>query len=237
MILSDLQTLIASLCRDPNNERYSLVDIGTELDNVMDQWNVEAKIIKDTKTITVVDGTRQYALSGLTGTPISFSRVTHKGIDLEKRSKSYFDLYTNADWTTASGTPNSYYIEAEDANNQFITVKPTPQGIDAGAYLVVEYIKRHTSMSAASDTPFMSGATANSLLRPYDFGLAYAVAAHLLARDPSNENAGRMANYGSLAGSVMRDVIQVFKALEHEEPPRVRGGRNWRGAPGWFRRK
>lgn len=227
MILSDLQSFIGDLCSDPNHDRYSLSAIGQELDNTMDDWNIKARIIKDTVTLTVVDGTRQYLLSSLTGTPIAFPRVTHKGLPLTKRSKTWLDLYSGNDWTTNIGTPKFFIIEAEDPAIQYLTVQPTPQAGDAGANLVVEYIKRHTSMSAASDTPFMSVTDVNYLLRPYDWGVGYATAARLLKRDVSGENAKKSADYEKVGNNVLADVIQVFENLEQEEPPRLRGGRYW----------
>jgi hypothetical protein len=225
MTLTELQALIGSLCNDANHDRYSLSDVNTELDNTQDAWNTSAKIIKGTVTITVIDGTRQYALTGLTGTPISFDRVTHRGLELDKRSKTYFDLYSGVDPTTILGTPTAYYIEAEDPESLYITLHPTPQSDDAGAYLVVEYIKRHTPMSISSDVPFMSGTSSNYLLRPYDYGVAYDVSSRLLSRDPTNENVKKMVDYKNVSVMVLADVIQVFKNLEAEEPLRLRGGR------------
>lgn len=222
MQLSEIQSLVGSLCNDPNHDRYSLSDINTELDNSQDTWNIEAKIVKDTVGVTLVANTRQYALSGLTGTPISFPRVTHKGIDLTKRSKAYFDHLMGYDWTTDIGTPKDFFIEAEDPDTQYVTVHPTPQSGDVDGALVVEYIKRHTPMSASTDTPFMSVATVNYLLRPYDWGLCYSVAAKLLLRDPSPQNASKSANYAGIARNVLDSVIQVFKALEAEEPKQIR---------------
>jgi len=225
MTLSELQVLIGALTNDPNHDRYTTSDINTELDNTQDTWNLEAKILKQTTTITVVSGTRRYALSLFTQTPLSFSRVAHKGLDLKKKSKSYFDLYLYADISTINGTPTDFYIEAEDPSNQYISLYPTPQDADAGAYLVVETIVRHTPMSSSTDVPFMLGAVSNSLLRPYDHGIAYHTAARLLARDPSNENSKKSADYSRIGNIVLSDVVQVFKNLEHEEPPRMRGGR------------
>lgn len=225
MTLSDLQTLIGSLTNDPSHDRYSTTDIGTELDNTMDDWNVKAKIIKDTYAVTWVDGTRQYALSDLTGTPISFPRATHKGLEMKKVSKTWLDLYTGSDWTVTTGTPKYFFIEATDPDVQKLTVYPTPTGEDAGAYGSIEYIKRHTAMSASTDTPFMSGTTVNYLLRPYDWGIAYATAARLLVRDPSSENVAKITTYSQIASNVLSDVIQVFKSLEAEEPKRIAGGR------------
>jgi hypothetical protein len=228
MTFSDLQTFIAALVNDPNHDRYTLSDINTELDNTQNKWNLAAKIIKDTITLTVVDGTRQYALSSLTGTPISFERVTHRGILLEKRSKAWFDLYAGGtDWTTTPGTPTAYFIEGEDPAVQYITLFPIPQSGDAGAYLVVEYVKQHTSMSAASDVPFMSGTETNYLLRPYDSGLGFDVAYRLLLRDPSSSNAKKSQDYLMVATNVLTEVVQVFKALEAQEPKRIVGGRYW----------
>ena len=227
MTFAELNVLIGDLTGDPQSDRYSAEQRATELDNSQDKWNISARIIKDTITITTVAGTRQYALSGLTGTPISIGRCTHKGIELKKVSKSYIDLYTGQDWTDDTGTPKYFFVEQEDPDSQYITLFPTPNDADAGDNLVVEYVKRHTAMSADSDVPFMSGTASNSLLRPYDWGLAYDVSARLLARDASPENSDKAAKYMSIAGGVLADVIQTFKGLEREEPRRLAGGRYW----------
>lgn len=221
MTLTDLQSLIGSLTNDPNHDRYSLGDINTELDNSQDTWNLEAKIIKGTTTLTIVANTYRYALTSLTGTPISFPRVTHKGIDLSKRSETYFDHISQRDWTQDIGTPAEFFIEATDPNNLFISVHPNPQSGDIGSNLVVEYVKRHTPMVLSTDLPFTSVATANYLLRPFDWGLAYSVASKLLLRDPSAVNAPKSSNYAQVAKNVLDEVIQVFKALEAEEPKRM----------------
>lgn len=221
MQLVDLQSLIGDLTNDPNHDRYSLNAINTELDNSQDTWNLEAKIIKGTITLTVVANTYQYALSNLTGTPISFPRVTHKGINLAKRSKTYFDHISQHDWTVDIGTPTEFFIEATDPNSLYISLHPNPQSGDIGTNLVVEYIKRHTAMAASTDVPFSSAGTGNYLLRPFDWGLAYSVASKLLLRDPSAVNAPKASNYAQIAKNVLDDVIQVFKALEAEEPKRM----------------
>ena len=227
MQLSEMQVMIGDLVSDPNHDRYSLTQIGTELDNSMDTWNIEAKIIKDTVNVTLTANIRQYALSLLTGTPISFPRTTHKGIDLSKRSKTYFDHLGPRDWTLDLGTPTDFFIEATDLDNQFISLYPNPQGNDVDQPVVVEYVKRHTPMSAASDTPFMSVTSVNYLLRPFDWGLCYSVASKLLLRDPSTTNAAKSSNFASIAQNVLSEVVQVFKALEAEEPKRIAGGRYW----------
>src|SRR6266700_2344347 len=224
MQLSDLQTLVGNLTSDPNHDRYSLTDINTKIDNSQAKWNIEAKIIKETTTITTVTNQRQYLLTLITGTPISFSRVTHKGIDIHKRSKQYFDLY-GLDWTQDLGTPVEYCIEATDPSNLYLTLHPTPQGNDAGANLVVEAIIAHTAMASSMDVPFLLGTSSNYLLRPYDWGLAYSAAARLLGRDPSPINSPKQAGYIQIAQNVMADVVQVFKALEAETPKRMSGGR------------
>jgi len=226
MILSELQDLVGSLCSDQAHDRYSLSDINTELDNTQNQWNEELKLIKETTTITVVDGTRQYLLTLITGTPIAFGRVTHKGIDLKKRSKQYFDLYGN-DWTQDLGTPVEFCIEATDPTNLYLTLHPTPQANDAGAYLVVESIIGHTPMSASTDVPFLLGTSSNYLLRPYDHYLAYSVAARLLARDPSNTNQAKAQEYLKISANGKSLLREVFKQLEQDEPGRVMGGRYW----------
>jgi hypothetical protein len=227
MQLSDLQSLVGSLANDPNHDRFALTDINTELDNTQNQWNEEIKIIKETTTLTVVDSQRQYLLTLMTGTPLAIGRVTHKGLDLDKRSKQYFDLYSN-DWTQDIGTPTEFCIEATDPSNLYLTVHPTPQSGDVGANLVVEAIIAHTAMSASTDVPFMLGTSSNYLVRPYDFYLCYSVAARLLARFPSEENNARAERYLDISKDGKSNLIQVFKALESQEPKRIGGGRYWK---------
>lgn len=226
MQLSELQALVGSLTNDPNHDRYSLADINIELNNTQGQWNQEIKIIKETTTITVVAEQRQYLLTLITGTIVAFGRLTHKGLELKKRSKAYFDLY-GADWTQDKGTPTEFCVESTDPSHLYLTLHPTPQENDAGAYLVAETIMAHTPMSAASDVPFMLGTESNYLVRPYDYGLAYSVAARLLARDPSELNNLRAGQYLKISKDVKSNLVQVFKALEAEEPKRMTGGRYW----------
>ena len=218
-----LYTLIGDLCNDPNHDRYTTSQIDTQLDLIQDRWNVDAGILVDTTTLTTVAGTRSYAVSGLTGTAIDFRRVTHLGLELVKRSKSWFDLYAGDDWSDDVGTPTQYYIDT-DADGFFIVLYPTPQTADAGANLVVEYVKRHTSMANASDEPF------NSLtyLGPYHYGVAYKAASNLLAQDPDPVNAAKAARFDRLAETAYSDLFQHFKQIEKDEPMRMTGGRWWR---------
>lgn len=220
MDLSTLQADIARLCNDPNYDRYSVSAINQELDNTQNQWNVEAKIIKDTVTLTVVAGTSQYALSGLGGVPISFPRATHKGLLLNKRDKSYFDLYAGSgqDWTTIQGTPKDFLIEATDPAVQYVTIFPVPQSEDAGANLVIEFIVAHTPMAIASDTPF----NASPETAPYHYGLSYDVASRLLINDPDQLNRAKVVAYKNIADTAKGNLITVFKALEKAEPLRLR---------------
>ncbi len=229
MTLTELQILIGSLTNDPNHDRYTTTDIATELDNSQDMWNAEAKLIKSSTTITIVGGTRQYALSSITGTVISVPRATHKGIPLTKRDKSYIDLYYGgSDWTQNQGTPTDFYLDVTDPTAQYIVVFKTPMDNDAGANFVVEAVIRHTPMSAASDVPFMAGTSSNSTLRPYDWGLGYEASARLLARDPSPENDKKSLNYAGIANNIRADVVQIFKQLERNEPPRLEMPMRWR---------
>lgn len=227
MILSALQIQVSILSNDPNNARYLASDVTQELNNAQRQWNADIKIIKETTTIPVVASQRQYALSLITGTPVSFPRVTQNGLDLLKRSKSYFDLYTSYDWTQILGTPTDFYIEATDPANLFLTVYPMPTTNDVPTNFVVESVIDTTDMVNASDQPFMQGVLANYLTTPYHFYLAYDVSARLLARDPSAENQARMGSYLKIADAGQELLVNVFKQLEASEPLRMQGGRTW----------
>lgn len=218
MDFSTLQTLIGDLVNDPNHDRYTTSHINTELDNTQDDWNVQARILKDAVTLTTVSGTREYALSGLTGTPIAFTRVTHKGLDLIKKEPSWFDLYAGDDWTDDTGTPTHFTVSAKDPDSQYLYLYPIPGDNDAGSNLAVEYVKQHTAMSATTDEPFNS----NTLIRPYHWGIAYDVAAKLLARDPSEENAAKAGAYKKMADDVLASVVQTFNAIERAEPMQIK---------------
>ena len=225
MTYSDILTLIGDLTNDPNSDRYSTAQRTTELDNTMNDINIEIGVITDVYTTTTVAGTRQYALSGFTGTPIGIKRVTLKGLPLKKRSKAYFDLFSSGtDWTTLTGTPAEYCVESDNPSLQFITLKPTPTGSDVGS-LVVEYIKAHTPMAASSDVPFMSGASSNTMLRPYDWYWCYATAARLLGRDPSDANVAKSTNYAAIGRTGKAELMQIYKALEKEIPITLRPAR------------
>lgn len=220
---TQLYTLIGDLTNDPNHDRYSTSQIDTLLEVCQSRWNVAAGIIVDATTLTTVSGTQTYALTSLTGVPIAFRRVTHKGLELDKRSKVWLDLYAGDDWSDDIGTPTMYYIDTDgDAFN--LVVYPIPQDGDTGSNLVVEYIKQHTAMASASDSPF------NSLtyLQPFHYGVAYEVAANLLVRDPDQANAIKIDRYQRQANNALADVVQVFKAMEKEEPMRLIGGRTWK---------
>jgi hypothetical protein len=215
--------MVGYLTNDPNHDRYSTAQIDQQLDNVQNRWNVAVGILVESVTLTTVDGTRTYPLSWLTGNPIHFRRVTHKGIEILKRSKTWFDLYSGTDWTLDTGTPRFFYIDT-DVDGFNLVVYPTPQSGDAGANLVVEYIKEHTPMASASDSPFNS----LSYLTAYHYGLAYEVASNLLAQDPDPANQVKIDRFQRQANNALADVTQVFKAMEKEEPLRLSGGRSWR---------
>lgn len=223
MILSDIETMVGDLCNDPDHTRYTTSQIDTVLNNVIDEWNLEAGILKDTVTLTVTAGQSTYAISGLAGTPVRFDRVTHKGIELSRRDKAWFDLYASDDWSDDIGTPTQYYINVSDPDLQNIYLYPIPQDADAGAYLIVEYVRRPTPLSSSSDIPFNS----NALLYSYHHGLAYRTAGYLLLRDPSNENNVKAGAYLKTGNNILTKVVEVFKNQERENPLRLRGGRNW----------
>lgn len=214
--------MIGDFLNDPNHDRYSTSQIDNQLDFVQDRWNVDAGILVDSVTITTVSGTRTYAVSNLTGTPIDFRRVTHMGIDLQKQSKTWFDLYAGDDWSDDVGTPRYFYIDT-DADGFNIVLYPIPQTADAGANLVVEYVKRHTPLASASDEPF------NSLVyvSPYHYGLAYRVAANILAQDPDPINVPKALRFLKLSEEAFSDLYQHFRVLGEDEPWRMAGGRNW----------
>lgn len=214
---------MGDLTNDPNHDRYSTSQIDEQLENVQNRWNAAAGILVDSTTLTTVASQSSYAVTGLTGTPVDFRRLTHKGIELIKRSKTYFDLYASTDWTQDLGTPTEWFVDT-DKDGFNIVLHPTPQDADAGANLVSEYIVQHTPMASASDSPF------NSLVyvSPYHYGLCYEIASNLLAQDPDAANSIKIDRFQRISNNAYADLVQRLKAMEKEEPLRLAGGRFWK---------
>lgn len=225
--LGDLQTMMGNLLNDPSNTRYSTTEINQYLDLAQDRWNREARICRFATTLTVVAGTNTYLLSTLTGsTPLEIKRVCHKGIPLIKRSKDYFDMYSDIDWTTTTGTPTQYIVDLSTGTPQII-LYPVPQANDAGQYLLVEYTLRHDPMANSSDTPFTAASTVNTLALPYAGGLAYEAAAGILEGDPTPETVKKVNSYRTMANQILSQIVQWYDRLDSDEPWRFAGGRNW----------
>lgn len=225
--LADLQTLASNYLNDPANARYALALLNNHFDIAQDRWNRAAHICRSTMTLSTVAGADTILLSGLAGTPLEILRVTHKGVDLAKRSKAYFDRYSGSDWTTSQGTPTDFVIDI-NANPVVIIVYPTPQGNDAGANLGVEYVLRHDPMVNPTDTPFTTQGVVNTLILPFAAGLAVEVAADILAQDPTAETVKKAESFREQANDILSDVVAFYDRLETDEPMRMAGGRNWR---------
>lgn len=207
---------------DPNHDRYTTSQIDTQLDIVQNRWNVDAGIIVDSISVPLTVGIGSYAVSGLTGTVVDFRRITHRGLELQKRSKNWLDLYHGDDWSDDVGPPTDYYVDT-DWENWYIRIFPLPRTEDTDVSLVTEYVKQHTTMDEATDEPFDN----IPYLRPYHYGIAYAAASNLLTQDPDPINAAKAARYFKVSETAYSDLIQHFKAFEKDEPLRMSGGRNW----------
>jgi len=225
--LADLQILAANHLNDPANTRYTLSEINNHFDIAMDRWNRIAHICRNTVTLTTVANQGPYAITGLVGTPLEIRRVTHKGIELTKRAKSYFDLYSASDWTTTPGTPTDFVIDI-NSNPVNVILYPIPQGNDAGANLSVEYVLRHDPMVNPTDTPFTVQGVVNLLMLPFAAGLAIEVAADILEHDPTPETVKKAEYFRKDANDILSDVISYYDRLETDEPMRMAGGRYWR---------
>lgn len=224
--LSDLQSYISNLVNDPTNIRYTLSLINNQLDIAQDRWNLDVKICRTSQTLTVVAGQATYALNTLTGTFMKVLRVAHKGIGLTKRSKDTFDMFSAIDWTTTTGTPGSFLIDLT-LNPPVLMLYPQPTSLDAGAFLLVEYLVRHTTMVNPTDLPFTANGVQNTLIAPYVFGLGLDVAASLLEPDPTPETVAKAKTFRAQANSVLSTVQEIYSDFDLDEPYRMQGGRTW----------
>lgn len=224
--LADLQALAADHMNDLDHTRYKLDEINEHLDIAQDRWNREAHICRVRDTLTTVTDQYQYSFSLLSATPLEFWRVTHKNIDLIKRSREYFDRYSGVDWTQDKGTPKEFGVDL-GVMPAFLFLHPTPTGNDAGANLIAEYTARHDKMVNPTDTPFTVNGVQNTLIIPYIAGLAIEAAADILQHDPTPETVKKVASFKQESEAILSQVIQWYSRLDADEPLRMAGGRNW----------
>ena len=222
--MGELEDLIADHLNDPEHTRYTIAEIDRHLDIAQDHWNREVRICRMADTLTTVASQYQYPISSLSTTPLEFIRVTHKGIDLIKRSKDYFDTFTSYDWTTMQGTPKDYFIDLVQSG-PYIGLRPVPQGNDAGANLLVEYLGRHSPMVNPTDTPFTVNGVQNTLILTFLAGLASEVSSDILSHDPTPETAIKRKTFADEANKTLSQVVSIYQRLEEDEPWHMRGGR------------
>lgn len=172
MIRSELRTLTAALCEDPNQVKFTAVKYNDALDKANAQFAMDSKALYKDSSITVVVGTAAYSL------PTDFmleKEVVFNGIELKPISTASIQKIKISDrWDDDSGTPFHYIVNPEEGKKT-ITLYPKPDSIVGGSSLVLTYYCFPAVMTTDADIPL----NASSLMAQFHTGLA-AYAAWLL---------------------------------------------------------
>lgn len=216
---ANLVTRVGLLIDDPANQRFTAAQVQDELNKAQEQFVLDTECLKDVaSTITVVDGTAEYSLPT---DILRVFRVAHKGLKLESISKYELDLLYDSDWSDDEGTPKRYYVDL-DPDNKKIHLYPIPQSGDAGANLIIEYLKFPAAMTSDSDTPF----GAHTLLAPYNDAVAYYAARNLLIINPSQETLLKASAFEKEYRNLVTECINKFRSMGEQRPMNLYRGRN-----------
>lgn len=213
--------LVRDFVNDPNDSLWSLTRKQAKVNLAQEKFVEDTKALTDLLTITTVGGTAAYALNTDT---IDLYRVTHKNIPLIRTSKSELDFLTGVDWTLTNGTPTRFYIDYTSTTKN-INLYPNPQSSDAGANLIVEYVKLPPTMSTDIASPFNS----QVLLNLYSESIAYYAAYQFLKASPNPADWQKGDQYKIMYDAQVSNCQEIFKRLNRVKPTRFRGGRYFKG--------
>lgn len=172
MIRSELRTLTAALCEDPNQVKFNVTRYNDALEKSQQQFSMDSKALYKDTSIVVVVGTAAYAL------PSDFmleKEVVFNGIELKPISRASIQkIKISERWDDDSGTPKYYIIDPEEGRKT-ITLYPKPDSIVDGSDLVMTYYCFPAAMTIDASVPLNGSA----LMVQFHTGLA-AYAAWLL---------------------------------------------------------
>ncbi len=214
-------TRIGDLTGDPSNQEWSASKKQDQIQEAQERFVLDTRALVDSSTTTTVDGTSEYDLPT---DVLDITRMAHKGVRLRRLSKFELDSLYQSDWTTTTGTPTAYYVDL-DPNNKKFRLYPIPTGNDAGANLLVEWIKIPPTLTSDSGVPF----DGHTLMTPYHMAIAYKAAAELLKTNVNESRAAKITLYEREYLKLVDHCIDTFKQLAITTPMRMRGGRYFKG--------
>lgn len=220
MIRSEIRSLAANFCGDPNLTRFSSTQYNDAIDRAQEEFCFDSKALyKDAATYTVTAADAAYDL------PSDFwleRNVTHKGLELRPVSRETLLKNNGDDWSDDTGTPTHFMIDPEEARKQ-ILLYPIPTADDAGANLILTYYPIPSELSADSSVPFNS----SSLMSQFHMAIAAKAAWILLnyeTPDPAID--AKMSKMNKIYQDKVTFAIDTYGNTK-SEPMRMRGGRYW----------
>lgn len=169
MTVADILTRVRVNVKDQsttsNRQQFTDATLINYLNDGQREANILAWLLQDKATLTLVSGTREYALPG---DFLTSDRVIHNNIKLEQTSLSQLDA-NNTGWLSATGaTPQKYYLYRTTFTQIGFYPKPSTPTVTA---VFVYYIKQPIELTATTDTPWNGW----SSLVPYHSSLTYYV--------------------------------------------------------------
>lgn len=218
---ASLQALLNLLIDDPNDRLFTSAQKQAKLQEAQERFVLDTRVLRDTSTITIIDGTQEYALPS---DVMDIERVVHNGVELKRKSKAELDFLASGRWDQDAGTPVYYYVDL-DPNNQKMGFYPIPQAQDAGANTPVEYVKIPPALTTDASIPL----DGHTLLIPYHNSLAVWAAKELLWIRPTQENMVKCQHYQQRYEDEVSHCIETFKHLSQSDSWRLMGGRYHKG--------
>jgi hypothetical protein len=207
---SELRNLVANLCEDPNQTKFTAVKYNDTLELAQRQFSIDSKSLFKDQSITMAAGTGAYAL----GSDFLWEKlVTLNGEELDPISRNTLQAKRKGGkWADDTGTPAWYVIDPEEAKKS-ITLYPIPDSAAAGTDLVVSYYALPAAMSTDASVPLNN----STLLVGYHEGIAYKAADTMLGylQQTPEIQAKRNDLQGRYVGKV-NEAIQQFGTTKTE---------------------
>lgn len=165
-IISEARVFLKDQSTSENRQQFSDAQLLAFLNDGQREANVLTWVLQTSTTFTLSGGTTFYAM------PTDFlatARVYYKNSKIDQTSYNQLDA-TSIGWKTASGTPNSYYL---DQNNviTYMGFYPAPATSSTGT-VIVYYVQQPLELTVTTQVPWNGW----NVLLPYHSSLAYYVA-------------------------------------------------------------
>jgi hypothetical protein len=216
-----LRTRASQFAADNRQTRYTPTQYNAALNDSNVQFAMDAKCVFKTTTFTTVADQATYSLP----TDFLVDRfLTHKGIKLEPKDRSWFLFYNRgSDTLDDKGTPRFYIVDPEETRKTFRLV-PIPQADDAGANLDLDYLQIPAEMTSDTDEPL----NGTALLIQYHLAIAQHAAYLLLGGEVQTpEIAAKRSELLTQYHDYVTIAIELYGTTK-SAPLRMRGGRFWR---------